>query len=62
MVLAPRELAVQIATETREFGWCMEVQSRELDRRCDIWVATPGRLLDFMNRGRISLSLVHYVV
>lgn len=76
MVLAPtRELAVQIATEARKFvsrtgirvvvvygGADPKTQTRDLDRGCDILVATPGRLLDFMNRGRVSLSLVRYVV
>ena len=37
-------------------------QFRELDRGCDILVATPGRLMDFLERGRITLSQVGYLV
>ena len=76
MVLAPtRELAAQISTEARKFvshtgirvvvvygGADPKTQARELDRGCDILVATPGRLLDFQNRGRLALTMVKYVV
>ena len=76
MVLAPtRELAMQIGVEARKFvsrtgirvvvvygGADPKLQARELDRGCDIVVATPGRLLDFQNRGRLGLSMVKYVV
>ena len=39
-----------------------KLQSKELYRGADIVVATPGRLIDFINRGRISLSLVKYLI
>ncbi len=31
-------------------------QMRELDRGCHLLVATPGRLVDFLERGKISLE------
>ena len=33
----------------------MARQLRELERGCDLLVATPGRLVDLIERGRISL-------
>jgi ATP-dependent RNA helicase DDX3X len=75
-VLAPtRELATQIHEEAVKFtsgttlravvvygGQDIRHQFRELDRGCDVLVATPGRLLDFVERGRIALSAVGYLV
>lgn len=37
------------------------VQLRELERGCDILVATPGRLGDLLARRRVSLSLVQFL-
>ncbi len=76
LILAPtRELAVQIFEEARKFcymtglrpvvvyGGAEQVpQLRELERGADILVATPGRLLDFVQRGRVSLSCVKNLV
>ena len=76
LILAPtRELACQIHEEAVKFcygsslhpvvvygGQDIRHQFRELDRGCDILVATPGRLMDFLERGRITLSGVGYVV
>ena len=76
LILAPtRELATQIHDEAYKFisfsplssacvygGQDIRVQFRELDRGCDILVATPGRLMDMVDRGRISLSMVRYLV
>ena len=76
LILAPtRELASQIHEEAVKFcsgsslhavvvygGQDIRHQFRELDRGCDILVATPGRLMDFLERGRISLSQVGYLV
>lgn len=76
LVLAPtRELACQIYEEARKFayktglravvvygGSPISNQLRELERRCDILVATPGRLVDIMERGRLSLAQIQYLV
>ena len=76
LILAPtRELASQIGEEAVKFcsgsslhavvvygGQDIRQQFRELDRGCDILVATPGRLMDFLERGRVSLSQVGYLV
>jgi len=76
LVLAPtRELAVQIHAEALKFcfrasiytsvvygGASMGVQSRELEKGCDILVGTPGRLLDMIDRGKVSLSRVRFLV
>ncbi|GAM28085.1 hypothetical protein SAMD00019534_112610 [Acytostelium subglobosum LB1] len=76
LVLAPtRELAQQIYEESVKFSYSSPVASvvvyggaeinqqiAELDRGCDILVATTGRLVDFLSRGRVSLSQVKYLV
>lgn len=70
LVVAPtRELATQIFDEARRLcyrsmlrpcvvygGAPVREQMDELRKGCDVLVATPGRLLDFMDRGPI-LSL-----
>ena len=74
-MLAPtRELATQIYDEARKFAYRSRVrpavvygganvgdQMRELDRGCDLLVATPGRLVDFLDRGKISLEHCNYL-
>ncbi|TPX55707.1 hypothetical protein PhCBS80983_g05080 [Powellomyces hirtus] len=76
LVLAPtRELAMQIYEEARKFayrswvrpcvcygGQPMVDQIRDLERGCELLVATPGRLVDLIERGRISLANVKYLV
>eukprot|EP00210_Caulerpa_lentillifera_P004906 g4682.t1 len=75
LVLAPtRELTSQIFDEARKFtyqtgirpvvvygGAPVAQQLRELEWGCDFLVATPGRLSDLIERGRISLSRINYL-
>lgn len=75
LVLAPtRELTCQIFEEARKFtyqtgirpvviygGAPVAQQLRELEWGCDLLVATPGRLSDLIERGRVSLSRIHYL-
>ena len=36
-------------------------QLRDLERGCHLLVATPGRLVDMMERGRVGLDYCRYV-
>lgn len=70
LVLSPtRELTTQIFEETRKFAYQTGVrpvvcyggapvvnQLREIERGCDVLIATPGRLSDLIERARVSLS------
>lgn len=74
-MLAPtRELAQQIQTVASQFGGqCGQrsvaifggapkgPQARDLDRGVEIVIATPGRLIDFLARGR-SLKISLYTL
>ncbi|CAN6169513.1 unnamed protein product [Urochloa humidicola] len=76
LVLAPtRELAAQINEEAKKFsfqtgirvvvaygGTPMHDQLRDLERGVDILVATPGRLVDMVERSRVSLEAIKYLV
>ena len=77
IVLAPtRELALQIGEELTRLakfiqgvriaviygGQSISRQITALKRKPQIVIATPGRLLDHMQRGNISLSAVHTMV
>ncbi|XP_057191944.1 DEAD-box helicase 3 X-linked a isoform X3 [Triplophysa rosa] len=76
LVLAPtRELALQIYDEARKFAYRSRVrpcvvyggadigqQIRDLERGCHLLVATPGRLVDMMERGKIGLDHCNYLV
>src|SRR5437867_196887 len=76
LVLVPtRELAEQVATSIRAYGRHthlkgaavyggvgMEPQTRALKHGADIVVATPGRLLDLMERGHVDFSKVEVLV
>ena len=70
LILSPtRELASQIAANFDQFtkyvpltkalligGESMEPQLRQLERGCDVLIATPGRLIDLFERGKIMLN------
>lgn len=76
LILTPtRELAAQIDENIEKYGKGLDLyhsvifggvnekpQIRELKRGVDILVATPGRLLDLMNRGFVSLSGIEIFV
>ncbi len=76
LILAPtRELAQQVATQAVAYGRSLRtktvciyggapypVQNRDLARGVDVLVATPGRLIDHLERGRIDLSRLEVLV
>lgn len=76
LILAPtRELCVQIAKDLSNYGKYLSLrivavyggedirkQLFLLDQTPDILVATPGRLIDLMHRGKVSLSAIKYLV
>lgn len=51
--------------DVHSFNWvimlCHIVQLRELERGVDILVATPGRLVDLLERARVSLQMTRYL-
>ncbi len=76
LILAPtRELAAQVAQSFEKYGInhkltvalliggvSMDDQVRKLDRGVDVLIATPGRLLDHFQRGRVMLMGVETLV
>ena len=77
LIIAPtRELVVQIASDAANLtkytglnvmqfvgGMDFDKQLKQLESRfCDILVATPGRLLDFNQRGEVHLDMVEVMV
>ncbi|MCL4764753.1 MAG: DEAD/DEAH box helicase [Hyphomicrobiaceae bacterium] len=76
LILAPtRELAAQVAQSFEKYGVqhkltlalliggvSMDDQVKRLDRGVDVLIATPGRLLDHYQRGRIMLMGVEILV
>merc|ERR1719476_528007 len=76
LVLAPtRELAAQIHVEACKFAYdtgircCiiyggadMREQRQDLEKGCDILIATPGRLTDMCDRRNVSLELVQFFI
>uniref|UniRef100_A0A0K8TLZ1 RNA helicase n=1 Tax=Tabanus bromius TaxID=304241 RepID=A0A0K8TLZ1_TABBR len=78
LVLAPtRELAQQIQSVTRDFGiqsipqirhTCIfggspkPPQARDLERGVEVVIATPGRLIDFLEKGITNLMRCTYLV
>ncbi|MBC8472611.1 MAG: DEAD/DEAH box helicase, partial [Planctomycetes bacterium] len=76
LILTPtRELAVQIEKATLDYGRYLDIktlaiyggvdikrQTKKLNRGVDIVVATPGRLMDHMQRGNINFKSVEVLV
>jgi superfamily II DNA/RNA helicase len=76
LILEPtRELAAQVSTAFETYGKHHKLnmalliggegfgdQERKLDRGVDVLIATPGRLLDLIGRGKILLSDVKILV
>src|SRR4051812_21167830 len=78
LVLEPtRELAAQVETAFRDYARFMDVEiglvhggvgfgpQREMLKKGggpDVLVATPGRLLDYMEQGEIDLRSIQYLV
>jgi superfamily II DNA/RNA helicase len=76
LILAPtRELAAQVAQSFERYGKnhklslalliggvSMDDQVKKLDRGVDVLIATPGRLLDHFQRGRVMLMGVEILV
>lgn len=77
LILVPtRELAMQVSTESVKYsrylsrtktvciygGSPYPAQIRDLSRPCEILVATPGRLIDHMERGRIDFSRLEMLI
>ena len=76
LILAPtRELALQIYQESQKFAFSSQMktgiyyggtslmhQQRVLSEGCHILVATPGRLLDCLEKKKVTLSQVRFLV
>jgi len=76
LILAPtRELAMQIAAELSDLGKFTPIrvsavfggqhvaaQAKQLDKGPEIIVATPGRLMDMVQRGHIHLNNVRFAI
>ncbi len=77
LILVPtRELAMQVANEAAKYskhlpniktvciygGTPYPLQNRQLSKPYDILVATPGRLIDHLERGRIHLSRIQMLI
>jgi ATP-dependent RNA helicase DDX5/DBP2 len=76
LILAPtRELAQQIQQVANDFGTATYIrntcifggapkgpQARDLERGVEIVIATPGRLIDFLERGTTNLRRCTYLV
>ena len=75
VVCPTRELAIQVAGEAERFGKHLGLrtvlayggtssggQKSELTQGCDLLVATPGRLLDFLGQGWVSMRRARFLV
>ena len=76
LILEPtRELATQVAENFEEYGKYhklslalliggvrIDAQNRKVDRGVDVLIATPGRLLDHVDNGRLMLGGIKILV
>lgn len=76
IILVPtRELAIQVATEAGKLGRSLNLvtvtlyggvpyprQIRDLSRHHDILIATPGRLMDLMDKRRVNLKNIEFFI
>jgi ATP-dependent RNA helicase DDX3X len=76
LILVPtRDLATKIFEEAKKFCYRSRMrpavlyggnnpkeQIRELEKGCHLIVATPGRLVDVINRGKIGLENLRFLV
>jgi len=76
LILAPtRELVMQTHSEAKKFctgtmvkccvaygGVATSFQMSKIEAGCDLLIATPGRLVDFVERGKLSLAKLKYLV
>ena len=77
LVLAPtRELCIQISNDLKKYaknlsdlrivpvygGEDIRTQLRQLDKAPQIIVATPGRLIDLIERGKVALEAIDFLV
>ena len=77
LILAPtRELALQIEAQAKKYsrylrgfktvcvlgGAPMGVQMRKLSKPFDLLIATPGRLIDFLDRKKVNISEIEILV
>lgn len=76
LILCPtRELAIQVSEQVQKLGRAQKVnvatiyggasyliQERDLKRGAHVLIATPGRLIDFIEKGKISLKKLNVIV
>ncbi len=77
LILAPtRELCIQISNDLKNYaknlsglkvtpvygGEDIRIQLRQLDQMPQIIVATPGRLIDLIERGKVKLGNINFLV
>jgi len=76
LIMTPtRELALQIYEEAQKFTYRTQLkavsvyggtnigdQIRQIQRGCELVIATPGRLKDLLERNVISLSLIQFLI